>query len=375
VTLRPAPGAAAARLRARAPAAAGLRALLVVLPLLAAIAGCATLDGRPSAPPSLGTGASPSPVVVSGSTGAAATLPVPSGGPTSGTGSTSGATGVPSPSGTVPGQPPASTAPSPGASLPPIPAGAVPILYLHRVEAPPPEWATWSKAKRAAFLQYDVTPAAFAAQLDWLVEHGYTTILPRDLAAHWDTGASLPKRPVIITLDDGSHDWVTTVLPMLQTRHLVAEFYLNVDRIKYGHITWDEVRTLAAAGNGIGGHDVRHVQLAMLGASHPPASSTVMWDEVNGARSTIAKEVGVAPDSMAYVGGGFNANLERLVEKAGYTTARSILRGIVQTKADRFQLRVVRIGSGDDVLDVVAGTMVAGLPTFTARMHGVSDRK
>jgi peptidoglycan/xylan/chitin deacetylase (PgdA/CDA1 family) len=353
-------------------ARAASMALAMALPLVLVLAGCSVLDGGPGPLPGRSSqdgpegpsspGASDTTGVAGMTAGATATAPT-------------GETGTPAPGSSGTTRPSTVPAPSPDRSLPPIPAGAVPILYLHRVEAPPPEWATWSQAKRSAFLQYDVLPSAFAAQLDWLVQHDYTTILPRDLAAHWDQGAALPKRPVIITFDDGSHDWVTTVLPMLQARHLVAEFYLNIDRVTHGHITWDEVRTLAAAGNGIGGHDVHHVQLAGLGASRPPASSAVMWDEVSQARSIIAQEVGVAPDSMAYVGGGFDTTLESLVAKAGYTTARSILRGIVQPPARRFQLRVVRIGSRDDVLDVSTGSLVPGLPTFTARMHGVSDQK
>jgi len=218
-----------------------------------------------------------------------------------------------------------------------------------------------------------VIPAALDAQLDWLTTHGYTTILPRDLAAHWDHGTPLPRKPVILTFDDGFHDWVTTVLPMLKAHRMVAEFYLTLSAIDDGHISWPEVRALAAAGDGIGAHDVHHVQLAMLGARRRPAAPTAMWAEVSGIRAVIKRQVGVVPDSMAYVGGGYDATLVALVRKAGYTTARSIVRGIVQSEADRYLLRVVRIGAHDDVVDVTTGQLVPDLPTFTARMHGVSD--
>ena len=43
-------------------------------------------------------------------------------------------------------------------------------------------------------MTYDVVPAAFEAQLDWLMANGYTTILPRDLAAHWDRRARPCRR-------------------------------------------------------------------------------------------------------------------------------------------------------------------------------------
>jgi peptidoglycan/xylan/chitin deacetylase (PgdA/CDA1 family) len=250
----------------------------------------------------------------------------------------------------------------------------VPILYYHRVRALPADYKGWSATAKRRFTTYDTLPQAFAAQLDWLAANGYTTILPRDLAAHWDTGAPLPAKPVIISLDDGSHDWIKTVLPMLQERGMVAEFYLTLDAIKFGNLTWKEARRLAAAGNAIGAHDVHHVQLAALGADRPPASEATMWAEVSEARRIIGVHVGVFPDSMAYVGGGYDATLERLVAKAGYASARSINRGIVQDISHRYRMRVVRVGVHDDVTSLTKGTLAAGLPTFTKRMAGVPDR-
>jgi peptidoglycan/xylan/chitin deacetylase (PgdA/CDA1 family) len=262
--------------------------------------------------------------------------------------------------------------PSPIPSFPPLAEGTVPILYLHRVVAPPPGFATWSADKKREFLAYDVIPAAFAAQLDWLIANGYTTILPRDLTAHWDNGTPLPPRPVIITLDDGSPSWTRTVLPMLQTRHMVAEFYLTLDAIASHSITWNQVRELARAGMGIGAHDVHHVELAMRGDDLPPASLETMWYEVHEARVVIGGKIGTPPDSMAYVGGGFNADLIALVRKAGYTTARSIIRGIGQSSSTRFTLRVIAIRPREDVVDVVTGEMVPGLPTFASEVSGTA---
>ena len=80
----------------------------------------------------------------------------------------------------------------------------VPILYYHRIQPVPQVFSKWTKARQKHFLQYDALPKAFVAQLDWLVADGYTTILPGDLAAHWDHGTPLPPKPVIITFDDGS---------------------------------------------------------------------------------------------------------------------------------------------------------------------------
>lgn len=270
-----------------------------------------------------------------------------------------------------------STPPAPDPATPAVPSSpiggpdaivSVPILYYHRVIAPPRGFRNWPRASRERFLAYDVVPAAFAAQLDWLAARGYTTILPHDLAAYWDDGTPLPERPVIITFDDGTHDWASTVLPMLQERGMVAQFYVTMQSIPSGGMTWRELRRLAAAGMGIGAHGLHHVQLTGRGIRRP-ASEAEMRREVTRPRQLLEAKVGIVPDSWSYVGGGFDATLERLVREAGYTTARSILRGTRQDPGNRFTLRVLRVGSGMDVVNVLRGTLDPGLPRFSRLMR------
>ncbi len=267
--------------------------------------------------------------------------------------------------------PPVRPSATPAPTLPPSIPNEIPILYYHRVEAPPAGFATWSLAQRQTFMADNVLPGVFAAQLDWLAGHGYHTILPRDLVAHWDRAAQLPARPIILTFDDGWADWATNVVPLLRSHHMVAEFYVVVDQVGPRGVTWAELRAFAAAGMGIGAHDVHHVQLAGLGNTEPPASPATMWYEVSEARRIIGANVGVLPDSMAYVGGGFDPTLVGLVRRAGYTTARSILRGVLQPSQWRYELHVSRIGGYDDVKSVVSGAFDPALPTFERRVTGL----
>lgn len=274
---------------------------------------------------------------------------------------------------------PASSTPVPSASSGPM--VTVPILYQHRVVPLPQGIGTWTYTARQTFLATDTLPWSFAAQLDWLDAHSYTTILPRDLVEHWDRGVPLPARCVILTFDDGYPEWVSTVLPLLKRHHMTAEFYVTLDAIADGRLSWADVRTLAAAGMGIGAHDVHHVQLAMLGPHRPPASTALMTYEVTEARRIIGNELGRPPDSIAYVGGGFDAALVGIVRRAGYSTARTIIRGVVQSPADRWTLHVSRIGVWDDVVDPTAcvndpseATCAIRLPltTFPQRVSGAA---
>jgi peptidoglycan/xylan/chitin deacetylase (PgdA/CDA1 family) len=302
------------------------------------------LSGIPAGPPS-GSAREPSP------------------GPSDTTGPAAGPT-------TKAGSPQASGGPRPSTS--PAAAakeGVVPILYYHRVENIPAGFATWSKGRQDAFLVDDTLPFALVAQLDWLVAHGYTTILPRDLAAHWDAGKALPARPIMLTFDDGFADWRSFVLPQLLKRHMVAEFYVVIENVGRS-ISWADVRAIARAGMGIGAHDVQHVELT--GGGVRPYSPAVMRYQVTEAKRRLEAETGVRVDSMAYVGGGFDATLMAIVKQAGYTTARSIERGVLQTRAIRFHLHVSRVGWRDDVTDLYNARLAPGLPTFAKRVSGAN---
>jgi peptidoglycan/xylan/chitin deacetylase (PgdA/CDA1 family) len=248
----------------------------------------------------------------------------------------------------------------------------LPILYGHHVVDVPLDVSTWSSQKVHDTLPYLVTPCEFSADLDWLSANGYTTILPRDLTAYWDKGRPLPGRPIIITFDDGSADWRPTILPLLQAHGFVAEFYVTVDHIG-GAISGADVRALVAAGMGIGAHDMNHFQLA--GGGVTTASVATMTYQVSQARAVLQSTLGVPIDSMAYVGGGFDATLEHIVRVAGYSSARAILRGVVQSPASRYLLHVSRIGLFDDVLsktlaDAMACNLDPAMADFQARVTG-----
>jgi hypothetical protein len=47
-------------------------------------------------------------------------------------------------------------------------------------------------------------PKYFRAHLDALAEDGYTTISPGQYLRHLTTGAALPRKPVMLSFDDGS---------------------------------------------------------------------------------------------------------------------------------------------------------------------------
>jgi peptidoglycan/xylan/chitin deacetylase (PgdA/CDA1 family) len=76
------------------------------------------------------------------------------------------------------------------------------------------------------FAKYSVTRKAFAAQMRWLALAGYTTIDLATLLAHRRNGAALPRRPIVITFDDGFRDCAAHAAPALADHGFSATFFL-----------------------------------------------------------------------------------------------------------------------------------------------------
>jgi hypothetical protein len=79
-----------------------------------------------------------------------------------------------------------------------IERATVPVLCYHQLR----DW-------RSSDSSYNRTnlicpPRYFRAHLDALAEGGWTTISPDQYLAHLTTGAALPRKPVILSFDDGS---------------------------------------------------------------------------------------------------------------------------------------------------------------------------
>ena len=131
------------------------------------------------------------------------------------------------------------------------PAG-VPILEYHKVND-------------ATDDVYTVPVKKFTAQMDYLLEAGYTPISLLDFLRARKGKQQLPDRPIIITFDDGYEDNYTTMLPVLEARGMKATLFMVTNDIgQPGYLTWDQLRDMQERGIEIGSHTANHQPLPTL---------------------------------------------------------------------------------------------------------------
>jgi peptidoglycan/xylan/chitin deacetylase (PgdA/CDA1 family) len=184
----------------------------------------------------------------------------------------------------------------------------VPVLMYHDVLNPPEVF-------------FDLTPADFEAHLKTILDSGLTPISPDQLVQHLRTGAPLPEKPVLITLDDGYVGHYEHVLPLLQKYQVPATFFVfpgKVDGTVAGRstLTWDQLKIMAADPLvTIGSHSV----------THPPdlraLSDEDLTYEVVESKRRLESELGIPIRYFSYPTGHYDERVAQAVADAGYMAA------------------------------------------------------
>jgi peptidoglycan/xylan/chitin deacetylase (PgdA/CDA1 family) len=236
-----------------------------------------------------------------------------------------------------------------------VPAGRaqvlVPILEYHYIRVNP------DPGDRLGFT-LSVTPADFAAQLDWLRASGYHTVDLNDVRAYFQGHVPLPSRPVVLTFDDGYKDFYTAAFPALVDHGFKAVSYVVpgfLDGPRY--LSTAEVRSIDAAGMEVAAHTMHHVDLTK-------ASAAQLVVEVDGSRSALEQIVGHPVRDFCYPSGKYDATVIAAVQHAGFESATTEVPGTGHNWAGRLTWTRVRVNGGER-LDQFIASLGQPEPTVT----------
>jgi peptidoglycan/xylan/chitin deacetylase (PgdA/CDA1 family) len=204
----------------------------------------------------------------------------------------------------------------------------IPILMYHRIDRANP-------ALPSVTQRLTVRPSAFASQIRWLKVHGYETLTESRLYAALVKGGPLPRRPVVITFDDGYSDVLTYAAPVLQRFGMRAISYAITGRVSGpdpSFLTWGQLERLERAGVEIGSHTVSHVPLTGLATSSART-------ELRASRSALERHLGHPVRWIAYPYGAVDARIVRLAAGAGYLLGMTTRGGSLQDGSTPLELR------------------------------------
>ncbi len=233
----------------------------------------------------------------------------------------------------------------------------IPILMYHKVPTIKLE------SKHRIF----VTKKNFKKQLQFFRLRGLTSITFQDYQ-NYVTGKmnirEFPKKPFILTFDDGYADNYTNALPLMQKYGFRGVIYLLGD-FECTKNFWDEGESLESilllttdqksafvnAKWEIGAHTMTHRHLTKLSAEE-------ITYELKTSRENIEKGLNTSVISFAYPYGDVNENVKELTRKEGFTYGIATDSGGMNMEEDPYQVFRVNVFPEDGWFQLYKKTSV-----------------
>jgi peptidoglycan/xylan/chitin deacetylase (PgdA/CDA1 family) len=212
----------------------------------------------------------------------------------------------------------------------------VPILVYHGVFPHHP-------GQTRDQIEYDVAPENFEKQMAYLRDSGFRVISLSSYVDALRKGDTVPRKSVVITLDDGPTNQYVHAFPVLRKFGYTATFFIYPNPMENSHenfMTWAQVRELQAAGMTIGSHTYTHPRLTDSVYKHNMKDLNL---EIAKSRAVLEKRLNTTVDLIAFPFGLHTPVSDSAIKAAGYRSARGFPGGGWNSAATVYALRAFEI--------------------------------
>lgn len=246
-------------------------------------------------------------------------------------------------------------------------AASLPILMYHKVV---PET---SLAQHRIF----VTTKTFEKHLQFFKSFGFQTLTFQDLHQFWSGKkplTSFPRRPLLLTFDDGYRNVLENAAPLLKKFGMKASLFILSDRSLLKN-NWDdqdpqedpehsrlmdqeELRRLRAFGFELESHGADHKNFTQLNEAE-------VFDQLQNSKIQIETDFKIEVSAAAYPFGAIDNRLPALAKKAGYSFAVNTDQGGLRWFDEPHSLFRINIFPEDSWFDLWRKT----LPWYRSRYY------
>jgi peptidoglycan/xylan/chitin deacetylase (PgdA/CDA1 family) len=173
-------------------------------------------------------------------------------------------------------------------------------------------------------------PSVFEQQMRFLKEQGYSVISTAELVEFMAFRRAIPKKAVVINLDDGYRSAYEIAYPILKKYGFPATLFIYTSFIgaSKSALTWDQLKALKADGFEVGSHSVTHADLSkkMAGESEKDYVARIQR-ELLVSKQMLDDKLNQNTQYIAFPFGEFSPVVLKLCEEAGYRVGFSVKAG------------------------------------------------
>lgn len=207
----------------------------------------------------------------------------------------------------------------------------LPTLMYHHVQ-------DYQEAKSKNQTALTVSTGMFNAQMQYLKDKGYQTVLMQDLINFFDQGTPIAKKSILLTFDDGYSDFAANIYPTLSSFGFKATVFLITGLVNNpGYLSWDQVGQIASEGRvSFANHTWSHKNVK--------TSPDILEKEVTTAQVQLGERGLNSPKVFSYPYGIDNNQSINYLSRLDYKLAFTTKPGSTLCKKLRLDLPRVRIG-------------------------------
>ena len=215
----------------------------------------------------------------------------------------------------------------------------VPILMYHHVGDVPANADPIRK-------DLTVSTADFSEQMDDLVKNGYTSVTTAQLALWLENKGTLPKKPVVITFDDGYDDVFYNAVPVLIAHHMSGAFGIITGFVGTpGYASWAQIQEGKNSGMEIVSHSYSHIDF------HDPKYTVQdQLMQIQTSKSDLKNNLNVTTSTFIYPYGHYTLDEEHMLAANGYDIAFTTDYGFANLGENIFEIPRVRV-HGQETID------------------------
>lgn len=214
--------------------------------------------------------------------------------------------------------------------------------------------------------EYCISPSQLQKDFDYFKEKEFTPIFIKDLINFKEKGILLPKKPIIITFDDGFYDNYTRAYPIIlktKTKCVISVVGKYIDNNykdgvlhkTYSNLTYENIREMHASGLvEFQNHSYdMHYLKGRYGMSQKKSESfedyeKILSEDLLKNNKGLLKNTSITCTAVAFPFGKYNKNTIKIIKKLGFKASFTCNHGIneITRNSDLYLLKRYNRPSG-----------------------------
>jgi peptidoglycan/xylan/chitin deacetylase (PgdA/CDA1 family) len=168
----------------------------------------------------------------------------------------------------------------------------------------------------------------FEEQMRYLKANGYRVVSLADFVEFTRLGRQLPRRSLVLTVDDGYKSFLQYAYPVLKELGFTATLFVYTDYIGAGRnaLSWQDLRELSAAGFDVEAHSKTHGDLRRSAGESDAQYARRMQAELGHPQDLFRKNLGQPRPIIAFPYGSWDESLLSRLGEYGYVAGFSVRR-------------------------------------------------